>query len=142
MKKILIMGLPGAGKTTLAQELIKHLESVEWFNADDVRQRFDDWDFSEAGRIRQSQRMRQLADASLADYVICDFVAPLVEMRNHFAADYIIWMDTVQTGRFEDTNKVFDAPEHYHYRIQEKAAEKWAKIIADDMAKDCRHANS
>ena len=84
--RILIMGLPGAGKTTLAQELTKYLEDVDWYNADSVRRAYHDWDFSHEGRIRQSTRMRELADDSPKKYVICDFVAPLPDMRNNFKA--------------------------------------------------------
>ena len=102
--RILIMGLPGAGKTTLAQQLITELQqagkTVEWFNADGVRKQFNDWDFSHEGRVRQSHRMRELADASHTDYVICDFVAPLIEMRNNFKADWTVWIDTIDQGRF------------------------------------------
>lgn len=133
MKRILIMGLPGAGKTTLAQELTKHLSSVEWFNADDVRRKFDDWDFSETGRIRQSHRMRELADASKCDYVICDFVAPLVSQRNNYKADWTIWVDTIREGRYADTNAAFQAPKVYDFRITEQHAEKWAAFIADHI---------
>ena len=85
-QRILIMGLPGSGKTTLATALKAKL-TADHFNADEVRAKFNDWDFSEAGRIRQSKRMRELADASTAEYVIADFVAPLVEMRNNYKAD-------------------------------------------------------
>ena len=116
MKRILIMGLPGAGKTTLAQALQTRLNCV-WFNADEIRARYNDWDFSLEGRIRQSQRMRILADDSNSDYVIADFVAPLVKMRTVYDADYVIWMDTISAGRFEDTNQVFEPPEKYDLRI-------------------------
>ena len=116
MKRILIMGLPGTGKTTLATELQTKLNSAH-FNADKVRALFNDWDFSEEGRIRQSQRMRDLADASAVDYVIADFIAPLKQMRDIYAADYVIWMDTITKGRFEDTNRVFEPPEVYDLRI-------------------------
>lgn len=116
MKRILIMGLPGTGKTTLATELQTRLNSAH-FNADKVRALFNDWDFSEEGRIRQSQRMRDLADASAVDYVIADFIAPLKQMRDLYAADYVIWMDTIAEGRFEDTNRMFEPPETYDLRI-------------------------
>lgn len=110
------MGLPGAGKTTLARALQTRLNCA-WFNADEIRARYNDWDFSLEGRIRQSQRMRILADDSNSDYVIADFVAPLVKMRTVYDADYTIWMDTISAGRFEDTNQVFEPPETYDLRI-------------------------
>lgn len=146
-KRILIMGLPGSGKTTLAIRLKNHIEdikhegygiTVEWFNADEVRKKFNDWDFSEAGRIRQSLRMDELAAKSTADYVICDFVAPLVEMRNNFKADWTIWMDTIEQGRFEDTNKAFVAPTVYDFRITEQDANKWSVFVADHILSDQR----
>jgi len=134
MKRILIMGLPGAGKTYLAQHVLEHLQNnrktVMWLNADDVRKKYNDWDFSHEGRIRQSLRMRELADSYDVDFVICDFVAPLVEMRNNFKADWTIWVDTIDQGRFEDTNKVFVAPEQYDFRITEQESEKWGEFIA------------
>ena len=130
-KRILIMGLPGAGKTYFAERLKAYLESqgktVGWLNADEVRRHYNDWDFSVEGRIRQSMRMRDLADTSNTDYCIVDFVAPLVEMRNNFKADWTIWMDTIEKGRFEDTNKMFTAPEIYDFRIIEQNAEKWSE---------------
>lgn len=116
MKRILIMGLPGAGKTTLAKQLAEKLDA-QWFNADEIRAKYNDWDFSADGRIRQSQRMRSLADDSNNAYVIADFVAPLAEMRKIFAADYTIWMDTIDQGRFDDTNRVFEAPDHWDIKI-------------------------
>ena len=132
--KILIMGLPGAGKTYLAQQILGHLQdahkTVMWLNADDVRKKHNDWDFSHEGRIRQSLRMRELADSYDVDYVICDFVAPLVEMRNNFKADWTVWVDTITKGRFEDTNKAFIPPKEYDFRITEQNAEKWGEFIA------------
>jgi adenylylsulfate kinase len=115
-QRILIMGLPGAGKTTLAQALQARLNCA-WFNADEIRARYNDWDFSAEGRVRQSKRMRILADDSSNEYVIADFVAPLKQMRDIFEADYVIWMDTIAKGRFEDTNQLFEPPKTYDLRI-------------------------
>jgi hypothetical protein len=136
MQKILVMGLPGAGKTYLSQHILDVLQNekkkVGWLNADDVRKKFNDWDFSHEGRIRQSKRMAELAETQYADmdYVICDFVAPLPEMRNNFKADWTVWVDTIDKGRFEDTNKVFTAPDVYDFRITEQNSEKWGEFIA------------
>ena len=140
--KILIMGLPGSGKTTLANSLKEKFEadgrSVTWLNADQVRKDFDDWDFSETGRIRQSKRMFDLAETATTDYVIADFVAPLVEMRNNFKADWTIWMDTISKGRYEDTNKMFVEPDLYDFRITEKDSDKWSEFISIHIIDDKR----
>lgn len=132
-KRILIMGLPGSGKTTLAGELCKLLldagKTVAWFNADQVREQFNDWDFSEAGRIRQSHRMRELADDCACDYAICDFVAPLEEMRKAFSADYTIWLDTITEGRFSDTNAVFVPPCNANTVITKQCNKNLSPII-------------
>ena len=152
-QRILIMGLPGAGKTTLAGALKRYLEEngeisyaralqehigdykcqVTWFNADDVRRKYNDWDFSNDGRIRQSLRMFQFSMEAGGDYVICDFVAPLVEMRNNFKADWTVWVDTIREGRYADTNAAFVEPEIYDFRITEQAAEKWAEFIGQHI---------
>jgi len=151
-QRILIMGLPGSGKTTLASALKRYLEEngtvspsraemlssrtgaqVTWFNADDVRRKYNDWDFSREGRIRQSIRMFQFSIESVGEYVICDFVAPLVEMRNNFKADWTIWMDTIREGRYADTNAAFVEPEVYDFRVTEQNAEKWAEFIGQHI---------
>ena len=156
-QRILIMGLPGAGKTYFAERLKKYLENyfrpvdenslkpfsdskitVGWLNADEVRRHYNDWDFSTEGRIRQSLRMRELADTSNTDYCIVDFVAPLVEMRNNFRADWTIWIDTIDRGRFEDTNRAFVPPEIYDFRITEQNAERWADYVADHIVRNQR----
>lgn len=136
-QRILIMGLPGAGKTTLAKALADKIDAM-WFNADDVRKQYDDWDFSETGRIRQSKRMRDLADDSHAKFVICDFVAPLVEMRNNYKADWTVWVDTIREGRYADTNAMFQEPELYDFRITEQDAEKWSDFIAEHILNNTR----
>lgn len=127
------MGLPGSGKTTLAEELKVVLEevnkSVLWLNADNIRKIHDDWDFSAEGRLRQAKRMVSYADVSDDDYVIADFVCPLPEMRDIFDADFTIWVDTIDSGRFEDTNKAFQKPDTFDVRVTEQDCKKWAKII-------------
>jgi energy-coupling factor transporter ATP-binding protein EcfA2 len=142
-QRILIMGLPGSGKTTLAKELKTQLEAagkqVGWLNADDIREQYNDWDFSEAGRIRQARRMRELADKLTAyDYMIADFVAPLVEMRNVFKADWTVWMDTIREGRYADTNAMFVEPEVYDFRVPEQNCEKWADFVKEHIIDDRR----
>ncbi len=141
-QRILIMGLPGSGKTYLAERLKKKLndcnKTVGWLNADAIRAHYNDWDFSREGRIRQSLRMRELADESNTDYCIVDFVAPLVEMRNNFKADWTIWVDTIKEGRYEDTNKMFVEPEVYDFRITEQDARKWADFIAEHIVDNRR----
>jgi adenylylsulfate kinase len=135
MKKILIMGLPGSGKSTLAAQLKQSLEtqtSVEWINADAVRQKYSDWDFSEQGRIRQSMRMRDLSSQSLCNLVICDFVAPLKKMREIFDADYSIWMNTLSQGRFADTNAIFEPPDDFDLKIETwNSAESLKQILLE-----------
>lgn len=117
--RILIMGLPGAGKTHLAKRLQVHLNCA-WYNADKVREMANDWDFTDAGRRRQSERMNIIAlfEGTRGRTVICDFVCPTGETRKEFDADLTIWMDTIEAGRYEDTNKVFEPPEEVTYRIK------------------------
>jgi adenylylsulfate kinase len=138
--RILVMGLPGAGKTTLAAAILKYLESYDmkciWLNADRVREEYDDWDFSVEGRIRQSWRMKALASQIECDYAIADFVAPLVEMRDNFDAKWTIWVDTIAEGRFADTNNLFVEPTNFDFRIKTQDAEYWGKFIAECILAD------
>jgi len=132
--RILIMGLPGSGKTTLALELMRLLApNAVHLNADAIRKINNDWDFNIEGRMRQALRMRTLADGIIRDYAIADFVAPLKEMRDIYSADYTVWVDTIQAGRFEDTNKAFICPDNYNIRVTTQDAGHWANIIQSEL---------
>ena len=111
MIKILICGLPGSGKTTLAKSLAEELDAY-WLNADAVRTEYNDWDFSEEGRLRQADRMKFLADVVVkaGQSVVADFICPTEETRKEFDADFTVWMDTIKEGRFDDTNAMFESP--------------------------------
>jgi len=117
---------------------ISYTSKVDWFNADAIRKQFNDWDFSKEGRIRQSLRMFEFAVKCTGDFVICDFVAPLVEMRNNFKADWTIWVDTIEAGRFDDTNRAFIPPEVYDFRVTEQDADKWAEFIGEHILNNRR----
>ena len=134
MKIILIMGLPGAGKTTLADELSPMIKAKR-LNADEVRKAANDWDFSADGRKRQAKRM---ADFALklkneGNNVIADFICPTPEARKLFPADYVVWVDTIKVGRFDDTNKMFVKPEKFDFHVTSQDAKTWAPKILEDL---------
>ena len=118
------MGLPGSGKSTFAEPLARSMFGI-WINADQVRTKYDDWDFSTEGRIRQSQRMKHLSDGVVmaGGVAVADFICPTEETRKEFDADFTIWMATIGIGKYEDTNKIFIEPEYYDIRIT-----KWIEV--------------
>ena len=134
MKIILIMGLPGSGKTTLANELAPMLNAKR-LNADEVRKEANDWDFSEEGRKRQAKRMADFAKKlkDQGNYVVADFICPTPEARKLFSADYIVWLDTIKKGRFDDTNKMFVKPDKFNFRVTTQDAKNWAPKILKDI---------
>ena len=140
--KILIMGLPGSGKTTLAKPFADLIGGV-WINADQVRERYNDWDFSPEGRIRQAQRMRHLADGiELAGKIaVADFVCPTEKARQEFGADYTVWMDTISEGRFADTNILFEPPLNVDYHVKDWFKDTHAelmKVVTNYIARNKR----
>ena len=133
--KILVMGLPGSGKTTLSDKLGKLLNAKR-VNADEIRKRFNDWDFSLEGRIRQAKRMNIISDKEKVNsVVITDFICPTKEARKNFNADYIIWMNTITKGKFDDTNQMFENPskDEINFEIKEKNADKYKFIILEEI---------
>ena len=135
VKIILVMGLPGSGKSTLSTKLAQKI-GADHINSDKTREKFNDWDFSEEGRKRQAKRMRTLGLASKKTYVICDFICPKVEYRQLLKPDYVVWMDTIDKGRFEDTNNLFEKPQQkIDYQFKEFKSDEYSRQIANDLIK-------
>ena len=136
------MGLPGSGKTTLAKPFAELIGGV-WINADQIRERYNDWDFSIDGRIRQAQRMKHLADGieMSGKIAVADFVCPTEKARQEFGADYTVWMDTIKEGRFADTNTIFETPTHVDYHVKEWFKDTHAelmKVVTNYIARNKR----
>ena len=136
------MGLPGSGKTTLAKPFAELIGGV-WINADQIRERYNDWDFSIEGRIRQAQRMKHLADGieMSGKIAVADFVCPTEKARQEFGADYTVWMDTIKEGRFADTNILFEPPLNVDYHVKDWFKDTHAelmKVITNYIARNKR----
>ncbi len=126
------MGLPGSGKTYLAKKLVKYLKA-DWLNADKVRGKYNDWDFSNTGIIRQVHRMKKLASKSKKKYVVADFICPINEQFKIFKPNIIIWMDTIKISRYPRINKIFRKPKKYDVRIDSKNADLWILAVLDKI---------
>ena len=138
MKKkivILVMGLPGSGKTTLAGELKKKLNAA-WINADVIRKKYNDWDFSKNGVIRQARRMRKITNKSKKKITIVDFICPYEKGRKIFNADYLIWMNTIKKGRLSTFDKSFEIPKKFNFKVNKKNAKLYSKKIIEDIKKN------
>jgi adenylate kinase family enzyme len=119
---VLFMGLPGAGKTSIAGAVSDRVNGLH-INADEVRNGLNkDLGFTPEDRVEQARRMGELArlmERKQDRPVIVDFVCPTEETRKAFGeADIVVWVDTLKEGRFEDTNKLWEDPEHYDHRIE------------------------
>lgn len=132
------MGLPGSGKTHLATRLQVHFNDCAWYNADSIRKMANDWDFSDAGRLRQAERMNMLAtfEGTRGRTVICDFVCPTAETRQKFGHEIMIWMDTIDSGRFEDTNKMFEPPNNATYVVKGFQTDEEIKQFAERLKQE------
>ena len=89
----------------------------------------------EEGRVRQAKRMAEAALKLKAEghYVIADFIAPTPEARNLFPADFIVWVDTIKKGRFEDTNQMFVNPKNFDFHVTTQDAKNWATKIIEEI---------
>ena len=130
------MGIAGSGKSTLAKFLAKKL-NANWLNADKVRKKFNDWDFSNEGIIRQSRRMQKLSKLCKKKIVVIDLICPFEKGRKIINADYTIWIDTIKKSRFKKIRleKKFEKPKKYDVRVTSKNYLLWSKKILEKIKK-------
>jgi adenylylsulfate kinase len=118
---VLVIGLPGSGKTALAEQLSKRTNSVH-LNGDDVRSELSsDLGFSHEDRLEQARRIGSMARilARQGFDVVVDFVCPTNETRLSFGhADHILWVDRIDKSKYEDTNSMWENPSSYTLRIK------------------------
>ena len=128
------MGLPGSGKTSLAKLLAPMFNAV-LLNEDEVRKEVNDFDYSEIGRSIQTNRMKRLADEAIQNNrnVIADFDCSIEHAREDLNADYIIWMDTIKESKFEDTNKMFEQPKNFDFKVTHKDAQMFSFLIKQEI---------
>lgn len=131
--KILVMGLPGSGKTTLSKVLARRLHAVH-FNADEIRHNINkDLGFSVEDRIEQARRMGWLCDrvVEAGNLVIADFICPTPETRSVFGEAFVVWVDRIKESRFDDTDRLFVPPDRFDVRVTASGTpEYWAEQIA------------
>jgi len=137
--KILICGLPGAGKTTLGKPFAELIGGV-FLNADEIRKEYNDWDFTLDGRMRQAMRMKFLSDGIVkaGKIAVADFICPTRATREFFDADFTVWMDTIKLGKYEDTNHMFEPLEkdEYDYHVSawfSNTHEELVKVVSTYM---------
>ena len=134
IRKILIMGLPGSGKTTLAKRIVSKLKAG-WVNADKIRKKYNDWDFSPKGRLRQAERLNKISNKMLKSkkFVVVDFICPTEKSRKAFKSDLVIWMNTIKVSRYHNINKIFTKPKRFDFEITSKNSELWSYPIIDKI---------
>ena len=131
---ILIFGLPGSGKTVLANKLAQKIGAVH-YNADVIREKYNDWDFSVVGRKRQFERMLELSKNTKKQFIILDFVCPKDEYRQKLNADITVFMDTLHKSRFGNTNLIFERPrsENLDFHFTAYSSDKYSNLIAKSL---------